>query len=65
MTIKRSETGDVEVKVSVIRDGVKLQSDDGNDNIYDFITGLEIYESITSATIEGKLIFNDGSSNFE
>jgi len=61
MTIQRSSAGDVEVKVNVIRDGVKLQSDDGNDNIYDFVTGLEIYESITSATIEGKLLFNDGS----
>jgi len=61
MTIKRSEAGDVEVKVNVFRDGKKLQSDDGNDDIYDFIVGMEIYESITSSTIEAKLIFNDGS----
>ena len=61
MTIQRTSAGDVEVKITVIRDGVTLKSDDGNDNIYDFVTGLEIYESITSATIEGKLVFNDGS----
>ena len=44
MTIKRSETGDVEVKVSVIRDGVKLQSDDEAFKVWNrmiFIRGLE------------------------
>ena len=61
MTIRRSEAGDVEVKVNVFRDGNKLQSSDGADDIYDFITGIEIYESITSSTIEVKLLFNDGS----
>ena len=61
MTIRRNETGDVEVKVNVFRNGQKLQSDDGADDIYDFITGIEIFESITSSTIEAKLLFNDGS----
>ena len=61
MTIRRSESGDVEVKVNVFRDGNKLQSSEGADDIYDFITGIEIYESITSSTIEVKLLFNDGS----
>ena len=61
MTIKRTASGDVKVKVNVFRNGKKLQSAEGNDDIYDFITGIEIYESITSATIEGKLLFNDGS----
>jgi len=61
MTIRRSESGDVEVKVSVFRNGQKLQNAEGNSDIYDFITGIEIYESITSATIEVKLLFNDGS----
>ncbi|ADO99090.1 hypothetical protein PSSM7_013 [Prochlorococcus phage P-SSM7] len=61
MTIRRNEAGDVEVKVNVFRNGTKLQSSDGADDIYDFITGIEIYESITSSTIEVKLLFNDGS----
>ena len=61
MTIRRTESGDVEVKVNVFRNGQKLQSTEGNDDIYDFITGIEIYESITSSTIEAKLLFNDGS----
>ena len=60
-SIRRSESGDVEVKVNVFRNGQKLQSSDGADDIYDFITGIEIYESITSSTIEAKLLFNDSS----
>ena len=60
-SIRRSEAGDVEVTVNVFRNGNKLQSSEGADDIYDFITGIEIYESITSSTIEAKLLFNDGS----
>ena len=37
-SIRRSESGDVEVKVNVYRNGQKLQSSDGADDIYDFIT---------------------------
>ena len=60
-SIRRNEAGDVEVTVNVFRNGQKLQSSEGADDIYDFITGIEIYESITSSTIEAKLLFNDGS----
>ena len=60
-SIRRNEAGDVEVRVNVFRNGQKLQSSEGADDIYDFITGIEIYESITSSTIEAKLLFNDGS----
>ena len=60
-SIRRNQAGDVEVKVNVFRNGNKLQSADGQDDIYDFITGIEIYESITSSTIEAKILFNDGS----
>tara|TARA_R100000030_G_scaffold2091_4_gene1744 strand:+ start:9399 stop:10766 length:1368 start_codon:yes stop_codon:yes gene_type:complete len=61
MTIKRSETGDVEVRVSIFRDGVQLKNAEGAYNIYDYIVALEIYESITSATLEAKFVINDSS----
>ena len=60
-SIRRNEAGDVEVRINVFRNGQKLQSSEGADDIYDFVTGIEIYESITSSTIEAKLLFNDGS----
>ena len=59
MTIQRTQTGDVEVKVTVYRDGKKLQNASGNSDIGDFIAGIEIYESITSATLEAKIILAD------
>ena len=59
MTIQRTQTGDVEVKVTVYRDGKKLQNSDGNSDIGDYISGIEIYESITSATMEAKIILAD------
>ena len=64
MTIKRSQAGDVEVRVNVYRDGQKLQNAEGSDNIYDFIQAIEIYESITSATLEAKFVITDGSGFF-
>lgn len=61
MTIPRSSTGDVEVRVSIFRDGKELTSKDGNKNVRDFVQAIEIYESITSATLEAKFVINDGS----
>ena len=59
MTIKRTNAGDVDVKVQLIRDGKVLSNREGADNIYDYINGIEIYESLTSATLEAQLIISD------
>lgn len=59
MSITRSETGDVAVKVSVYRDGKQLVSEDGVYDIYDYISSFEIFESITSATLEAQFVIND------
>ena len=59
MTIKRTSAGDVDVKVQLIRDGKVLSNKEGADNIYDYINGIEIYESLTSATLEAQLIISD------
>jgi hypothetical protein len=61
MTIPRSSAGDVEVRVSIFRDGKEIVSKDGNKNVRDFVQAIEIYESITSATLEAKFVINDGS----
>ena len=59
MTIKQTKTGDVEVKLTVIRDGKVLQNAEGNSDIGDFVAGIEIFESMTSATLEAKIIIGD------
>ena len=61
MTIPRSSAGDVEVRVSILRDGKEIVSKDGNKDVRDFVQAIEIYESITSATLEAKFVINDGS----
>ena len=37
MTIKQTKTGDVEVRLTVIRDGKVLQNAEGNSDIGDFV----------------------------
>lgn len=59
MTIERQLAGDVEVTVSVYRNGERLQNAQGAYDIYEYITGFEVYESITSATMEAKIIVED------
>ena len=59
MTIKRLQTGDVEVRVSIFRDGQELKNDQGSADIGDYISSIEIFESITSATLEAKFTVAD------
>ena len=59
MTISRQKPGDIELTVSIYRDGEKLQDSGGNYDLKEYIKGVEIYESITSATMEAMLIIND------
>ena len=59
MTIQRNETGDVEVRVNIYRNGNKLVSDTGQDDVYDYITAFEVFESVSSATLEAKFIITD------
>ena len=61
MTIKRENPGDIELSVSVYRGGEKLQSSGGQYDLREFVRGFEIYESITSATLEGMLIIEDAA----
>jgi len=61
MTLKRNQTGEVEVTVNLFRNGQKLTNEEGSDNIYDFVSGIEIYESITSSTLEAQFIINDSA----
>lgn len=59
MAIKRIETGDVSVSVSIYRDGQQLQNKEGKYDVSDYISAFEIFESMTSATLEAKFIIGD------
>lgn len=59
MTLKQEQLDEVVYKVSVFRDGKLLTNNDGQSNIAEFIRGIEILESITTASIEATLIIQD------
>ena len=61
MSILRQNPGDVDLSVSLYRDGTKLSNEDGGYDLKEFIRGFEIYESITSATLEAKIIIEDSA----
>ena len=61
MTIQRSNPGDIELSVQVFRDGEKLETKQGEYEIREFVQQLEIFESVTSATIEMQMVINDSA----
>ena len=61
MTILRENPGDVEISVSIFRDGEKLKTPTGEYDIKDFVKGFQIYESITSSTMEAKIVIEDSA----
>jgi len=61
MTLKYEQLGEVVYKIQLIRNGNVVTNEDGESNISEFIRGIEIIESITSATIEATLIVQDSA----
>tara|TARA_B100002019_G_scaffold120456_1_gene103419 strand:- start:794 stop:2179 length:1386 start_codon:yes stop_codon:yes gene_type:complete len=61
MTLNRSEAGEVSIRVQVYRDGEVLTNKEGASDINEFIVGVEVYESITSATLEAKIVIQDNA----
>lgn len=59
MTIQRQNPGDISLSVSVYRDGELLTDDQDKYDIKEFVRAFEIYESISSATIEAYLTVED------
>ena len=61
MTIAREKIGEIVYRIYVYRDGKLVTNPEGEANIADFIIGIEVVESITSATIEIKLVVQDAA----
>lgn len=61
MTLKRTETGEVSTRVTVFRNGEQVQNKQGAADLNEFIRGIEIYESVTSATMEARLVIQDNA----
>lgn len=61
MTLQRVETGEVKFSVNVYRDGNLVTNAEGANDLNEFVTGIELYESITSATLEARMVFQDNA----
>ncbi|WLW37326.1 hypothetical protein [Synechococcus phage S-RS29] len=59
MSILRQNPGDVVLSFSIYRDGERLKNSSGNYELAEFVRAYEVYESITSATMEAMMIIED------
>lgn len=59
MTLLRSRVGDIDLEVSLYRDGQRIENSNGKWDLKEYVRTFEIFESINSATIEASLIIED------
>ena len=62
MTFKRSgDPGEIELSVTLWRNGKKLTNKQGAGDLQQFVRGVEIFESIEQATLECMIIIEDSA----
>ena len=64
-SVQRSLAGEVETKLFLYRDGKKVTSESGNDDLSSFVRGFEVYESISSCCMEARIIIEDSAGVFQ
>ena len=58
-SLLREQAGQVELKLSIFRDGKRVETPDGQYNLDSFVRGFEIFESIANSCMECRLILED------
>ena len=58
-SLVREQTGQIEIALSIFRDGKRIETEDGGYNLMAFLRGFEIYESIANSCMECRLILED------
>ena len=58
-SITRAQTGEIDVKLSLYRDGRRVEDSSGNYDLISFLRGFEIYESIANPCMEARLVLED------
>ena len=59
MPIARQTPGEVEIEFSIYRGGKRLETDDGKYDLTEYLAGWEVYETISSATMEARFVIED------
>ena len=55
----REQAGQIEVTLSIFKDGKRMETVDGQYNLDSFLRGFEIYESIANPCMECRIILED------
>ena len=58
-SLVREQAGQIEIALSIFRDGKRIETEDGGYNLMAFLRGFEIYESIANPCMECRLILED------
>ncbi len=58
-SLVREETGQLEVALSLFRDGNRVETPDGEYDLMQFLRGFEIYESIANSCMECRIVLED------
>ena len=58
-SVTRAQTGEIDVKLSLYRDGRRVEDSSGNYDLISFLRGFEIYESIANPCMEARLVLED------
>ena len=61
MSAKQSNTAEIDFKISLWRNGTRMENSDGKYELAEYIKGFEIIEAVESATIEARLIIEDAA----
>jgi hypothetical protein len=61
MSFNREQVGEIEVSLSIYRNGERLENAQGAYDLKEFLRGFEIYESLTQATLECMLVLEDSA----
>ena len=61
MSSKRANTAEIDFKISLWRNGKRMENSSGKYELAEFVKGFEIVESVESATIEARIIVEDAA----
>ena len=61
MSSKRANTAEIDFKISLWRNGKRMENASGKYELAEFVKGFEIVEAVESATIEARIIVEDAA----
>ena len=63
-SLSTQTAGEIEAKLFMYKDGRKMQTPSGADDLASFLRGFEIYESMATACMELRIILEDSAGLF-